>query len=200
MERLVPTPGLIRTWRTIRTPDPPPPHIPSLIVCMTEHDAVFEHEVARAAPKPGRDRTRQLEAAWASSTNRRFVVLANSETGVIQPIAENRDLVLTRAWRSCWSMPRKRSAVFLVSISRSRCYIFLVVSSHKLGGPSRHRRAHSRARRAVPHDALRRRSERGRRPRNGERPRNGWFRHRGRMGDARHGGGKQNACAICATA
>ena len=114
----------------------------SLIVSAVEHDAVFEH--AGRALKT--DRIARVDAdglidpaalaellAAAPKPALVAVQLANNETGVIQPIAK------------IASLCREHGALLLVDAAQAFCRIpvsiadldatFLVVSSHKLGGP-----------------------------------------------------------------
>lgn len=116
----------------------PPP--PSLIVSETEHDALFEHakrrEMLRAPVQhDGTIDLAVLEAIVREAPKPALVAvqLANNETGVIQPIA--------RIAAIC----RQHGAMLLVDAAQAfgRMSVniadldatYLVVSSHKLGGP-----------------------------------------------------------------
>lgn len=115
---------------------------PVLIISAAEHDAVFEHarQAARSehvAPvdASGVVDTRALETLLAMTPKPALVAvqLANNETGVIQPIAEAAALC------------REHGALLLVDAAQAFGRIpvsiadldatYLVVSSHKLGGP-----------------------------------------------------------------
>ena len=116
------------------------PFIPSIIVSETEHDAVFEHAKARSALRVGvtqdglidlGDLARLLDVAEKPALV--AVQLANNETGVIQPIArvaalcrEHGALLLVDAAQAFGRIP-----VSVADLDAS----YLVVSSHKLGGP-----------------------------------------------------------------
>ncbi|MBC7768377.1 MAG: aminotransferase class V-fold PLP-dependent enzyme, partial [Phycisphaerales bacterium] len=114
----------------------------SLIISAVEHDAVYEHasralKAARIAPvdADGLIDFGALTALLAQAPKPALVAvqLANNETGVIQPIA--------RVAAIC----REYGALLLVDAAQAFCRIpvrigdldatYLVVSSHKLGGP-----------------------------------------------------------------
>lgn len=114
----------------------------SLIVSAVEHDAVFEHasralKADRIAPvnAEGVIDLAALEALLANAPKPALVAvqLANNETGVIQPIAKVAALC------------RQHAALLLVDAAQALGRIpvsiadldatYLVVSSHKLGGP-----------------------------------------------------------------
>ncbi|MBX9746625.1 MAG: cysteine desulfurase [Hyphomonadaceae bacterium] len=114
----------------------------SLIVSAVEHDAVFEHatralKVDRIAPVDalGVIDLEAMSALLAAAPKPALVVvqLANNETGVIQPVAK----VAARC--------REHGALLLVDAAQALGRIpvniadldatYLVVSSHKLGGP-----------------------------------------------------------------
>lgn len=114
----------------------------SLIVSAVEHDAVFEHagralkseRVARVDANGLLDLAALNEMLVAAPKPALVAVqLANNETGVIQPI--------TKIAALC----REHGALLLVDAAQAFCRIpvsiadldatFLVVSSHKLGGP-----------------------------------------------------------------
>ena len=114
----------------------------SLIVSAVEHDAVFEHagralKAERIAPV-NRDGVIDLDAlnALLEAAPKPVLVavqLANNETGVIQPIAavaalcrEHGALLLVDAAQAFGRIP-----VSIADLDAS----YLVVSSHKLGGP-----------------------------------------------------------------
>jgi cysteine desulfurase len=116
----------------------PPP--PSLIVSTVEHDALFEHgkhrEMLRAPVlQDGTIDLGVLEAIVREAPRPALVAvqLANNETGVVQPIA--------RIAAIC----REHGAILLVDAAQAFGRIavniadldatYLVVSSHKLGGP-----------------------------------------------------------------
>jgi cysteine desulfurase len=116
----------------------PPP--PSLIVSAVEHDALFEHarhrEMLRApAQSDGTIDLAVLEGIVREAPKPALVAvqLANNETGVVQPIA--------RIAAIC----REHGAMLLVDAAQAFGRIaaniadldatYLVVSSHKLGGP-----------------------------------------------------------------
>lgn len=114
----------------------------ALIVSAVEHDAVFEHAVRalgaeRIAPveADGRIDLAVLRSLLAEAPKPALVTvqLANNETGVIQPIAdiaplcrEHGALLLVDAAQAFGRMP-----VNIADLDAS----YLVVSSHKLGGP-----------------------------------------------------------------
>jgi cysteine desulfurase len=114
----------------------------SLIVSAVEHDAVFEHGVralrADAVAPVGGDGLIDLDAlaaliAAAPKPALVAVQLANNETGVIQPIAhvaalcrEHGALLVVDAAQAFGRIP-----VSIADLDAS----YLVVSSHKLGGP-----------------------------------------------------------------
>lgn len=135
-ERLVATPERSPN----RSIDPPALHIPPLIVCATEHDAVFEQgkarQMLRAAVTPnGLLDLQSLETILSAADKPALVCvhLANNETGVIQPIAK------------IAAICRQHGAMLLVDAAQALGRIpvdiadldatYLVVSSHKLGGP-----------------------------------------------------------------
>jgi len=114
----------------------------SLIVSAVEHDAVFEHagralKAERTAPVNG-DGVIDLDVLGAlleTAPKPAFVAvqLANNETGVIQPIAavaalcrEHGALLLVDAAQAFGRIP-----VSIADLDAT----YLVVSSHKLGGP-----------------------------------------------------------------
>jgi len=113
---------------------------PSLIASGVEHDAVFEHgrhrEMLRAPVQPdGLIDLEVLEAMVREAPKPTLVAvqLANNETGVIQPIArvaalcrEHGALLLVDAAQAFGRIP-----VDIGDLDAS----YLVVSSHKLGGP-----------------------------------------------------------------
>jgi cysteine desulfurase len=116
----------------------PPP--PSLIVSEVEHDALFEHGRRREMLRAPVQRDGTIDVAVLETIVREAakpalvaVQLANNETGVIQPIA--------RVAALC----REHGAMLLVdaaqAFGRTPVNIadldatYLVVSSHKLGGP-----------------------------------------------------------------
>jgi cysteine desulfurase len=113
---------------------------PSLIVSAVEHDAVFEHGRHRSmlrAPvlQDGVIDLDVLEAMLREAPKPALVAvqLANNETGVIQPIArvaalcrEHGALLLVDAAQAFGRIP-----VSIADVDAS----YLVVSSHKLGGP-----------------------------------------------------------------
>jgi cysteine desulfurase len=114
----------------------------SLIVSAVEHDAVYEHAIralrADAVAPVGADGVVDLDAlaallAAAAKPALVAVQLANNETGVIQPIArvaalcrEHGALLLVDAAQAFGRIP-----VSIADLDTS----YLVVSSHKLGGP-----------------------------------------------------------------
>lgn len=116
----------------------PPP--PSLIVSAVEHDAVFEHakhrEMLRApVQSDGMLDLDVLEGIVREAPKPALVVvqLANNETGVIQPIAriatvcrEHGAMLLVDAAQAFGRVP-----VNIADLDAT----YLVVSSHKLGGP-----------------------------------------------------------------
>lgn len=139
-ERLVVTPKADPDLVEDGEIDPPAPHIPSLVVCMTEHDAVFEHTKARQmlrvhVKSDGLLDLDGLESMLGVVDKPALVCvhLANNETGVIQPI--------TKIATIC----RQHGAMLLVDAAQALGRIpldiadldatYLVVSSHKLGGP-----------------------------------------------------------------
>ena len=113
---------------------------PALIVSATEHDAVFEHSRHRAmlrAPvmQDGVIDLDVLEAMVSEAPKPALVAvqLANNETGVIQPVAhvaalcrEHGALLLVDAAQAFGRIP-----VSVADLDAG----YLVVSSHKLGGP-----------------------------------------------------------------
>ncbi len=114
----------------------------SLIVSAVEHDAVFEHstralKVERVAPVDARGVVDlNALAAMIEGAPRPALValqLANNETGVIQPVAhvaalcrEHGALLLVDAAQAVGRIP-----VSIADLDAT----YLVVSSHKLGGP-----------------------------------------------------------------
>lgn len=113
---------------------------PSLIVCETEHDALFEHakrrEMLRAPVQhDGTIDLDVLEAIVREAPKPALVAvqLANNETGVIQPIPQ------------IAAICRQHGAMLLVDAAQAFGRIpvkiadldatYLVISSHKLGGP-----------------------------------------------------------------
>ncbi|WP_395648165.1 cysteine desulfurase family protein [Terricaulis sp.] len=114
----------------------------TLIVCATEHDAVFEHATralgaTRVAPVDARGviNPAGLESLLRDADKPALVCLhlANNETGVIQPIAKIATLcrdhgafLLVDAAQALGRMPVSISALDAT---------YLVVSSHKVGGP-----------------------------------------------------------------
>ena len=112
----------------------------SLIISAVEHDAVYEHAVraqARIAPVDahGIVQMEALAALLAAAAKPALVAvqLANSETGVLQPIGtiatlcrENGAMLLVDAAQALG-----RVAVGMLDLDAS----YLVLSSHKIGGP-----------------------------------------------------------------
>lgn len=113
---------------------------PSLIVSAVEHDAVFEHGRRRAMLRAPVQQTGVIDLDVLDAMLREApkpalaaVQLANNETGVIQPIArvaalcrEHGALLLVDAAQAFGRIP-----VSIADLDAS----YLVVSSHKLGGP-----------------------------------------------------------------
>ncbi|QGZ95087.1 cysteine desulfurase family protein [Terricaulis silvestris] len=116
----------------------PPP--PSLIVSAVEHDALFEHAKHREMLRAPVQQDGTIDLAVLESIVREApkpalvaVQLANNETGVIQPIAQ------------IAAICREHGAMLLVDAAQAFGRIpvniadldatYLVVSSHKLGGP-----------------------------------------------------------------
>jgi len=117
------------------------PYIPSVIVSEAEHDAVFAHAKMRDAlraevTRDGIIGLAALERLLAEAEKPALVAvqLANNETGVIQPIA------------NVAALCRQHGAMLLVDAAQAFGRIpvsiadldatYLVVSSHKLGGPA----------------------------------------------------------------
>ena len=116
-----------------------------LLVSAIEHDAVLETakasgtDVVRLAVKPdGRLDLDALAAhlkAWDDARGRPFValMLANNETGVIQPVAEA--AVLVREAGGWLHVDAVQAAGRIAVDSRALGADTLAISSHKLGGP-----------------------------------------------------------------
>jgi len=116
------------------------PYVPSLLVAETEHDAVFAHANARDAfrvevTRDGLIDLAALERLLTEAEKPALVAvqLANNETGVVQPIAkvaalcrEHGALLLVDAAQAFGRIP-----VSIAALDAA----YLVVSSHKLGGP-----------------------------------------------------------------
>lgn len=116
----------------------PPP--PSLVVSAVEHDALFEHARHREMLRAPVQSDGALDLAVLEGIVREApkpalvaVQLANNETGVIQPIAriaaicrEHGAMLLVDAAQAFGRLP-----VNIVDLDAT----YLVVSSHKLGGP-----------------------------------------------------------------
>ncbi|ANP47881.1 cysteine desulfurase family protein [Candidatus Viadribacter manganicus] len=129
-------PPIVRDEHNYDEADP----APSIIVAECEHDAVFEdckHRDMLRAPltKSGLVDLDSLAAVVSSAAKPALVVvqLANNETGVIQPIAkiaalcrEHGALLLVDAAQAFGRIP-----VSIADLDAT----YLVVSSHKLGGP-----------------------------------------------------------------
>jgi len=113
---------------------------PSIIVAECEHDALFEegkHRAMLRVPlhKNGQIDLKALEAILAEAPKPALLALqlANNETGVIQPVAK------------AASLAREHGALLLVDAAQALGRIpvsirdldatYLVVSSHKVGGP-----------------------------------------------------------------
>jgi cysteine desulfurase len=116
-----------------------------LIVSAVEHDSVRETAAASGAAvellpvtREGRadpDWLRERLAAWDAADGRPFValMLANNETGVIQPVAEAAELV--RAADGWLHVDAVQAAGKIPLDSRALGADTLSVSAHKLGGP-----------------------------------------------------------------
>lgn len=116
-----------------------------LLVSAIEHDAVLETakasgaEVVRLAVKPnGRldlDTLATHLKAWDDAHGRPFValMLANNETGVIQPVAEA--AVLVREAGGWLHVDAVQAAGRIAVDSRALGADTLAISSHKIGGP-----------------------------------------------------------------
>ena len=116
-----------------------------LLVSAIEHDSVLESAKASGAvvelvpvAADGRvelDRLRARLAAWAAEDGRPFValMLANNETGVIQPVAEAAALV--REAEGWLHVDAIQAAGKIALDSRGIGADTLSVSAHKLGGP-----------------------------------------------------------------
>lgn len=129
-------PPIVRDESNLDAADP----APSIIVAECEHDAVFEDGKRRAMlrvplTKNGLVNLDSLAAFVSEAPKPALVVvqLANNETGVIQPIAkiaalcrEHGALLLVDAAQAFGRIP-----VSIVDLDAT----YLVVSSHKLGGP-----------------------------------------------------------------
>lgn len=126
--------------RPLLIDDPLPPFVPALIVCQTEHDAVFEHAKARQmlrvhVKSNGLLDIDSLESMLGVVDKPALVCvhLANNETGVIQPIAKIAALCRTHG---AFLLVDAAQAFGRIPVSISDLdATYLVVSSHKLGGP-----------------------------------------------------------------
>jgi cysteine desulfurase len=129
-------PPIVRDEYNQDEPDPEP----SIIVAECEHDAVFEDGKHRAMLRAPLAKTGLIDldslAVFVSEAPKPALVvvqLANNETGVIQPIAkvaalcrEHGALLLVDAAQAFGRIP-----VSIADLDAT----YLVVSSHKLGGP-----------------------------------------------------------------
>ncbi len=116
-----------------------------LIVSAIEHDSVLESTKASGAAVEylpvKADGTADLDwlaarlAAWDAADGRPFValMLANNETGVIQPVREASEIV--RAAEGWLHVDAIQAAGKIITDSRALGADTLVVSAHKLGGP-----------------------------------------------------------------
>lgn len=116
-----------------------------LIVSAIEHDSVLESAKASGAAVEylpvTADGVADLEwlsarlANWDAADGRPFValMLANNETGVIQPVREASDIV--RAAEGWLHVDAIQAAGKIITDSRALGADTLVVSAHKLGGP-----------------------------------------------------------------
>jgi cysteine desulfurase len=114
--------------------------VAQLLVSAVEHDAVFAHAAALGARVLPVDAAGRLDlaalAAVAEGLQEPFlacVMLANNETGVIQPVAEAAAIVhAAGGWLLCdAAQGLGRLAVDRAALGAD----YLVVSSHKVGGP-----------------------------------------------------------------
>jgi len=116
-----------------------------LIVSAIEHDSVLESAKASGAAveylpvdADGRadlDWLAARLAAWDAADGRPFValMLANNETGIIQPVREASEIV--RAAEGWLHVDAIQAAGKIITDSRALGADTLVVSAHKLGGP-----------------------------------------------------------------
>jgi cysteine desulfurase len=116
-----------------------------LIVSAVEHDSVQETTHVQAVPHEvlpvTRDGTADLEwlrarlGAWDPADGKPFValMLANNETGVVQPVAEAAEIV--RAAGGWLHVDAVQSAGKIPVESRALGADTLAISAHKIGGP-----------------------------------------------------------------
>lgn len=116
-----------------------------LIVSAIEHDSVLEsarasgaaveHLPVKADGRADLDWLAERLARWDAKDGRPFVglMLANNETGVIQPVREASEIV--RAAEGWLHVDAIQAAGKIITDSRALGADTLVVSAHKLGGP-----------------------------------------------------------------